>query len=81
MKLKQTILREYFKREDGGGSESQASSSEEESNYLPSKSKGLFKEPKSWTRVRDLSQALEQRVTIFDVEKDLKSDKFLKQIR
>ena len=77
MKLKQTILREYFKREDGGGSESQDSSSEEESNYLPSKSKGLFKEPKSWTRVRDLSQALKQRVTVFDMEIDLRSDKSL----
>ena len=48
---------------------------------MPSKSKRLFSEPKSWTRVRNLSKALDQRVTIFDVEKYLKSDKALKQIR
>ena len=57
MSLKQALLRKYFKRNDGGDSESQASS-DEESNYVPSKSKSLFSEPKSWTRVRNLEQAL-----------------------
>ena len=80
MSLKQALLKKYFKRDDGGDSESQGNS-DEESIYLPSKSKRLFSEPKSWTRVRNLSKALDQRVTIFDVEKDLKSDKALKQIR
>ena len=80
MSLKQALLSKYFKRDNGGDSESQGSS-DEESNYVPSKSKSLFSEPKSWTRVRNLAQALKQRVTIFDVEKDLMSDKSLKQIR
>ena len=35
----------------------------------------------SWTRVKEIGQAVSQRVTIFDVEKDLQSDKALKQIR
>ena len=77
MSLKQTLLRKFFKKENDGDSESHASS-DDESIYLPSKSKKLFSEPKSWTRVQNLSRALNQRVTIFDVEKDLKSDKSLK---
>ena len=35
----------------------------------------------SWTRVKNLELAVQQRVTIFDVEKDLASDKILKKIR
>ena len=35
----------------------------------------------SWTRVKDIDRAVVQRVTIFDVEKDLRADKFLKKIR
>ena len=54
MSLKQALLEKYFKKEDGANSESQASS-EEESIYLPSKSKSLFSEPQSWTRVKNLS--------------------------
>ena len=69
-------MRKYFKRDGDRDSESQ-SSSDNESVYVPSKSKRLFSEPKSWTRVRDLSQALEHRITVFDVEKDLSSDKSL----
>ena len=35
----------------------------------------------SWTRVKLLEQAVNQRVTIFDVEQDLQTDRNLKQIR
>ena len=35
----------------------------------------------SWTRVKLLEQAVSQRVTIFDVEQDLLTDRNLKQIR
>ena len=35
----------------------------------------------SWTRVKLLEQAINQRVTIFDVEQDLQTDRNLKQIR
>ena len=36
MSLKQTLLKKFFKRDNGGDSESQVSS-DEESIYLPSK--------------------------------------------
>ena len=80
MSLKQALLRKYFKRDDGKESDSNTSS-EEESIYLPSKQKSIFNEPKSWTRVKILSDAIEQRITVFDVEKDLQNDKALKNIR
>ena len=35
----------------------------------------------SWTRVREVYSTVNKRVTIFDVEDDLKQDKVLKQIR
>ena len=35
----------------------------------------------SWTRVREITNAVNQRVNIWDVEEDLKQDKALKEIR
>ena len=35
----------------------------------------------SWTRVKSIDQAVIQRVTVFDVENDLRSDMILKRIR
>ena len=35
----------------------------------------------TWTRVKSIELAVSQRVTVFDVEKDLASDKTLKRIR
>ena len=48
---------------------------------MPSKSKKLYDQPMSWTRVKNIDLAVNQRVTVFDVEKDLSSDKALKKIR
>ena len=41
----------------------------------------MFDQPMYWTRVKNVEQAVNQRVTIFDVEEDLQADKSLKQIR
>ena len=35
----------------------------------------------SWTRVKDVYQATNQRMTVFDDESDQKSDSALKQVR
>ena len=35
----------------------------------------------SWTRVKDVYQATNRRMTVFDVESDLKSDRALKRVR
>ena len=41
----------------------------------------MFDQPMYWTRVKNVEQAVNQRVTIFDVEEDLQAEKNLKQIR
>ena len=41
----------------------------------------MYDTPMSWTRVKDIETAVNQRVTIFDVEKDMESDKYLKLVR
>jgi hypothetical protein len=41
----------------------------------------MYPTPMAWTRVKDIKAAVNQRVTIFDVEEDLNADKTLKQIR
>ena len=78
--MKQAILRNFFKRKSGSGHESD-DSSDGGSVYLPSKTKRIYETPMSWTRVKYLEQAVNQRVTIFDVEQDLHADRNLKQIR
>ena len=77
---KQPLLHNYFKRKSGDASGSE-SSSDEESLYAPSKSKRMYDTPMSWTRVKNIETAVNQRVTIFDVEKDMESDKYLKLVR
>ena len=80
MSMKQALLDNYYKRRSGSESES-ASGSDNESAYLPSKSKRMYDKPMSWTRVKNVEQAVNQRVMIFDVEEDLLADKNLKQVR
>ena len=80
MSFKQSILNNYFKRRTSSESES-GNDSDNESVYLPSKSKRLYDQPMSWTRVKNVEQAVNQRVMVFDVEQDLLTDKNLKQIR
>ena len=78
--MKQAILNNFFKRKSSPNQESD-DSSDDGSVYLPSKSKRIYETPMSWTRVKFLEQAVNQRVTIFDVEQDLQADRNLKQIR
>ena len=80
MSSKQSILNNYFGRRTGSESES-GNDFDNESVYLPSKSKRLYDQPMSWTRVKNVEQAVNQRVMVFDVEQDLLTDKNLKQIR
>ena len=54
---------------------------EEVSQYAPSPQKGAPKLPEMWTRVKSLEQMRHRRITVFDIEKDLDSDKALKAVR
>ena len=80
MTAKQTTLPDYFER-SGSPNSDESDSQEEQSVYLPFRSKSLFDQPMSWTRVKDVYQATNQRMTVFDVESDLKSDRALKRVR
>ena len=57
------------------------SESEEASQYTPSPQKGALKLPEMWTRVKSREQMPHQRITVFDIEKDLATDKVLKAVR
>ena len=80
MNLKQISLKSFFKRKGADQSESEQDSSDD-SHYVLSKQKSMFGQPMSWTRVREVYSSVNKRVTIFDVEDDLKQDRVLKQIR
>ena len=41
----------------------------------------MFDNPMYWTRVKSVVGAINQRMTIFDVETDIRTDKSLKQVR
>ena len=41
----------------------------------------MFDKPMFWTRVKSVDGANNQRMTIFDVETDILTDKSLKQVR
>ena len=56
MKLKQSILNNFYKR-TGGGSSDEGENSDHESVYLPSKSKRMYETPMSWTRVKEVQLA------------------------
>ena len=74
MKAKQTTLKNFLAL-------SSDSSSEEESVYTPSPKKGANKLPEMWTRVKSREQMTHQRITVFDIEKDLEADRVLKAVR
>jgi hypothetical protein len=80
MNLKQPKLSNWFKRSANNKQDS-SSDSEDASEYVSSKDKAMYPTPMAWTRVKDIKAAVNQRVTIFDVEEDLNADKTLKQIR
>ena len=80
MNFKQSILANFFKNKKVNDSEPE-SSSDDDSIYLPSKSKRMFDKPTYWTRVKNVNLAVNQRLTIFDVEQDILTDKTLRQVR
>ena len=80
MNKKQSILTRFFKSK-GSNESFSPPSSDDESSYLPSKSKRMFETPKYWTRFKSVAGAINHRMTIFDVETDIMTDKSLKQIR
>ena len=41
----------------------------------------MFDTPMYWTRVKRVTDAVNQRMTVFDVEQDMMTDKSLKQVR
>ena len=76
MKQRQTTLKTFLDLESG-------SEQEEVSQYSPSPQKGAGapKIPDMWTRVKSLEQMRHRRITVFDIDKDLDSDKALKAVR
>ena len=52
-----------------------------ESEYTPSPKKSANAVPDQWTRVKNVAEMIDKRVTIFDIEKDLNADKVLKAVR
>ena len=48
---------------------------------MPSKTKRMFDNPMYWTRVKNVFSAVNQHLTISDVEMDIMMDKNLKQVR
>ena len=77
MNLKQFKLTNFFKK-DKQRSSDDSDAEESESIYVPSKQKAMFETPMSWTRVKEVSTAVQKRMTIFDVEDDLKQDASIK---
>ena len=53
MSLKQALLSNYYKSKNSKSSDSDNDSGGE-SIYLPSKSKSLYDQPMSWTRVKNI---------------------------
>ena len=76
--MKQGQLTDFFERSNSFKLQKSSSESDEDSLYEPSKQKSLYETPMSWTRVREVETALNTRMTIFDVESDLKADKSMK---
>ena len=79
--MKQGQLTDFFERSNSFKLQKSSSESDDDSVYVPSKQKSLFEKPMSWTRVREVETALNTRMTVFDVESDLKADKSMKQVR
>ena len=74
MSVKQTTLDDFL-----------APSSESEDDEVggphPSLQKPSQKLPEMWSRVRSREQMPHERITVFDIEKDLAQDKVFKAVR
>ena len=53
--LKQAVIGNFFKSKSGANSDVD-SSSDNESVYLPSKTKRIYDQPMSWTRVKEVAK-------------------------
>ena len=69
-----------MRRNEGIDSDSSSSSSEE-SEYCPTKEKRKYATKLEWTRVRNVYADQNKQMTVFDVEDDLKRNKFPKKVR
>ena len=79
--MKQGQLTDFFERSNSFKLQKSSSDSDDDSQYLPSKQKKMFEQPMYWTRVKELDTVNQSRMTVFDVEQDIKADKSIKQIR
>ena len=79
--MKQGQLTDFFERSNSFKLQKSSSDSDDDSQYIPSKQKKMFEQPMYWTRVKEVDAVNQSRVTVFDVEQDLKADKSIKQIR
>ena len=70
----------FFKRKNFKAPESD-SQSDDESEYVLSKTKSMYGQPMSWTRVKEVTTAVGFRISVLNVETDLRQDKALKEIR
>ena len=71
MKSKQTTLNAFLML-------SSDSEPEIESEYHPTPQKSALKVPDQWTRVKSLHQMIHDSTRVFDIEKDLDTDRVLK---
>ena len=74
MSIKQTTLNNFFNLES-------ESDSSEESVFIPSPQNGQSKIPDQWSRIMNRDQMSHSKIKVFDIEKDLKTDKALKAVR
>ena len=74
MKSIQTSIKSFLSRD-------REDSSDEDSVYTPTPMKSALKIPDQWTRIVPLARARQRRMRIFDITKDLETDRTLKQIR
>ena len=74
MKTKQSTLKTFLSLPSDDDSD-------DASVYTPSPQKASTKLPEMWTRVKNRDQMSHQRITVFDIEKDLDTDKVLKAVR
>ena len=72
--MKQTKLDTFLSAQPSQDSDS-------DSEYVPSPSKSGRKLPEVWTRVKPRHMPTSERVTVFDIEKDLNRDRVLQQVR
>ena len=74
MELKQTTLKNFLNLES-------ESDSSEQSVYIPSPTNGQSKIPDQWSRVMNRERMSHSHAKVFDITKDIDSDRVLKAVR